>query len=275
MSRKQFEKLDNEVFSIVDARNARLQKSYQDILPELRALFLQIEEKWGVNGNLSFPDLNKYNRFDQLVGKMEDISGSVFKNIVKDIDEDLQEIYVRSYNTTGGIIQEATGSAVRGSLQTEVLQKALKTPVGGLTIDLRMDRIRDDLANKMTSVVTRGVQNGDSWTKIANEFKSEGGKNLSTVQRIVRTEGHRLEEQAKLDVAQKSRKPLLKVWTSERDSRVRALHVIMDGQTREMEEEFNSPSGASGQTAGQLNSPEDDINCRCYVTYIEKPEEGK
>ena len=273
MSKKQFEKLDDEVFSIVDARNARLQKSYQDILPELRALFLQMEEKWGVDGNLSFPDLNKYNRFDQLVGKMEAISGGVFKNIVRDIDEDLQEIYVRSYNTTGGIIQEATGSAVRGSLQTEVLQKALKTPVGGLTIDLRMDRIRDDLADKMTSVVTRGVQNGDSWTKIAKEFKSEGGKNLSTVQRIVRTEGHRLEEQAKLDVAQKSRKPLLKVWTSERDSRVRALHIAMDGQIRELDEDFNSPSGASGQAAGQLNSPEDDINCRCYSVYIEKPEE--
>jgi len=272
MSRKQFEKLDDEVFSIVDARNARLRKSYQDILPELRELFLQMEEKWGVDGNLSFPDLNKYNRFDQLVAKMDSISGSVFKDIVRDIDEDLQEIYVRSYNTTGGIIQEVTGSAVRGSLQTEVLTKALKTPVGGLTIDLRMDRIRDDLADKMTSVVTRGVQNGDSWTKIAKEFKNDAGKNLSTVQRIVRTEGHRLEEQAKLDVANKSRKPLLKVWTTERDSRVRPWHMAMDGQARELDEDFESPSGARGQAPGLLNSPEDDINDRCFVVYIEKPE---
>jgi hypothetical protein len=272
MSRKQFEKLDEEVFSIVDARNARLQKSYQDILPQLRALFLQMEEKWGVDGNLSFPDLNKYNRWNQLLDKMESISSKTFRNITKDIDEDLQEIYVRSYNTAGGIIQEATGGAIRGSLQTDVLTKALKTPVGGLTIDLRMDRIRDDLATKMTGVITRGVQNGDSWTKIAGELKNEAGKNLSTVQRIVRTEGHRLEEQGKFDVANKSTQQLLKVWTTERDSRVRPWHVVMDGQTRELDEEFESPTGARGLMCGNLNSPEDDINDRCFVTYIPKEE---
>jgi len=248
MSKKEFEKLDDQVFSVVDARNARLQKSYQDIVPELRAFYLQMVEKWGVNDDLTFADLNKYNRWDQLLNKMESISGVAFKDIISDIDTDLQGIYTMSYNTAGGIIETATGSAVRGSLQASVLDKALKTPVGGLTIDLRMDRIRDDLVDKMTSTITTGIQNGDSWTKIAGEFKNQAGKNLSTVQRIVRTEGHRLEEQGKLDVALKSRKPLLKVWTTERDSRVRSWHVSMDGH---------------------------DINCRCFSTYVPKEDVKK
>ena len=154
--------------------------------------------------------------------------------------------------------------------RTEQATSSLPSRERGLK---RMDRIRDDLVDKMTSTITTGIQNGDSWTKIASEFKNEAGKNLSTVQRIVRTEGHRLEEQGKLDVAHKSTKTLLKVWTTERDSRVRPWHAAMDGQTRELDEYFDSPSGASGQAPGLLNSPEDDINDRCFVTYIEKPVE--
>ncbi len=265
--RQQFLQLDERVFSVVDARNARLKKSYEKLLPQLRAYYLDAREKWGDDGKITFADLNKYNRYGVTQKEMQAISTGFFKDVSADVYDDLREIYTMSYDTGGEIIQTLTSGKIRGEMHIDILEKAIKTPVGGLTIDLRFDRLRTDLADRMLGSVTRGIQNGDTWKVIAKDFSTQGGRNMTTMQRIIETEGHRLEEQAKLDVARKSTKPLLKEWVSMRDSHVRQSHQILDGVTIPLDDDFVSPSGAVGQAAALIGTAEDEINCRCFLAY--------
>ncbi len=265
--KQQFLKLDERVFSVVEARNKRLTKSYEKLLPQLRAYYLDAREKWGDDGKITFADLNKYNRYGVTQKEMQAISTGFFKDISADIYGDLREIYAMSYEGGGEIIKTLTSGQIRGSMHIDVLEKAIKTPVGGLTIDLRFDRLRNDLADRMLGSVTRGIQNGDTWKTIAKDFSTQGGRNMTTMQRIIETEGHRLEEQAKLDVARKSTKPLLKEWVSMRDSHVRQSHKMLDGVAIPIEDNFTSPTGAVGLMPGSMGTAEDDINCRCFLVY--------
>ena len=58
-----------------------------------------------------------------------------------------------------------------------------------------------------------------------------------------------------------------KRWLSAQDERVRDTHVAAHGQERALEEDFSVGSG-SGPAPGQMGVAEEDINCRCTVTWV-------
>ncbi len=271
MSKKQFQQLDNRVLAMATARERRLKKSYQGVLNELRAYFSSMVDKYGnADGTIDFAELNKYGRFQAGRDQIARQTNFLYDQLLSDIKTDLRQVYELSYATTAGILEEVTGSPVAGKLRLGVLEKAINTPVGGLTIDLRLEQLQLDITNRLTRSITTGVAQGKSWRGIANDLKNDMEGNLSSIQRIVRTEGHRLEETAKYDNALKSRKPLVKMWVSERDSFVRDGHKLMDGVVVGMEEMFQSPYGGSGLYPSMMGTAEDDINCRCFVNYVLK-----
>ena len=272
MAKTDYRALDDAAFSVISAREKRLRKSYQGVLSELRAYYLETEANYGSGGTLTFADINKYNRQQVIQADLANISAGLFQTVTADITMDLRGIYEMSYSATSGLIETATGSALRGNLQLDVLEKAIKTPVGGLSIDLRFDDLRNDITTKLLREMNLGVQNGKSIAQIAQNLKNPMGGNLTSLQRIVRTEGHRLEEQASLDAAMKSRKKMNKIWHSANDSRVRRNHDVLNGTSIPIEENFKSPSGAIGQAPGLMNSAGDDINCRCFLGYEERKE---
>jgi hypothetical protein len=188
--------------------------------------------------------------------------------MLEDIKDDFREVYELSYNTTTGVIEKVKGGTVAGKFKIDVADKLINTPVGGLTIDLRMEDLRANLASTLTRSVTTGVSQGKKWTEIAQDLRQDLEGNLSSVQRIVRTEGHRIEETAKYETASKSRKPLMKEWVSERDSVVREWHTLLDGTIIGMDEYFESAVGGLGLYPGDMGVAEDDINCRCFVNYV-------
>jgi len=136
-----------------------------------------------------------------------------------------------------------------------------------------MEQLQLDLANRLTRSVTTGVSQGKTWTAIARDLRQDMEGNLSSIQRIVRTEGHRLEETAKYETASKSRKKLKKEWVSERDSHVRPWHTDLDGTVIEMDEYFESGVGGRGLYPSDMGVAEDDINCRCFVNYVSSDDE--
>ena len=58
-----------------------------------------------------------------------------------------------------------------------------------------------------------------------------------------------------------------KTWHTMGDARVRDSHFYLDGETKQIDEEFHTIWGNSGQHPGAFNAPEDDIGCRCWLTY--------
>lgn len=47
----------------------------------------------------------------------------------------------------------------------------------------------------------------------------------------------------------------------------RDTHIYLDGMTKGIDEEFYTFNGNAAQHPGGFNVPEEDINCRCYLTF--------
>ena len=59
----------------------------------------------------------------------------------------------------------------------------------------------------------------------------------------------------------------MKTWGTMLDDRVRDTHEYLEGVTIPIEAEFYSFRGGSTLYPGQWGIPEEDCNCRCYLTF--------
>jgi hypothetical protein len=83
--------------------------------------------------------------------------------------------------------------------------------------------------------------------------------------RIVRTEGHRIQNASTFDAQQAAKAKgcnVVKQWDSTLDGKTRPTHRELDGQIREVEEYFEA-AGKKAKFPGDFNDPAEDCNCRC------------
>ena len=135
----------------------------------------------------------------------------------------------------------------------------------GLYKDLKYNI--DELKKRVSAEVSRGISNNLPYGEIARNINNQTTIELNKAVRIARTEGHRIQGQAQLDASVKAKEKganVVKQWDASLDGRTRKNHRKLDGQIREIDEEFEV-GGKKAITAGQFNDPSEDINCRCRV----------
>ena len=273
MSLKDFKRIDANLDRSIYSTNSRLSKSYDGALVDLRSFYNELYNLYGDGDLLPYYNLSKYNRLTHTKAEIDAISRSLYSDIVRDIDDDLKSVYVYTYDETMGVLSYESGVTVRGNVKIETLEKAYKTPVAGLTIDLRLEQYEQDIARRIYQQMVIGSSQGYTPRQFSDSMKLVFKKNNSYIRRIVETESHRMQEQAKLDTMDRAESQGLdvyKTWISSRDSHVRASHRILDGTTIKKDELFTSPSGARGLSPGNMGSSDDDINCRCYLNITTK-----
>lgn len=119
--------------------------------------------------------------------------------------------------------------------------------------------------------ISRGIANGESWNQAAryiaigmnNPFK----KSYNNAIRIARTEGHRIQNQATLHCQQRAKDKgadVVKQWDSTLDGDTRLHHQQLNGQIREVEEQFEV-AGKKAIYPGGFGDPSEDCNCRCCL----------
>ena len=86
------------------------------------------------------------------------------------------------------------------------------------------------------------------------------------IQRVLETDAHRVYNAAKFTGAKKSGAKK-KTWQTMMDDRVRDTHEYLQGVTIGIDDEFYSYKGGSTLYPGQWGIAEEDINCRCWVTF--------
>ena len=116
--------------------------------------------------------------------------------------------------------------------------------------------------------MTRGIANNEDWATIANRISKRGGIAVSNATRIVRTESGRIHSEVRMNTMMKAKDEgadVVKQWDSTVDGRTRSTHVHLDGQLRELEQPFKSPSGATAMYPRGFGVAAEDINCRCEM----------
>jgi SPP1 gp7 family putative phage head morphogenesis protein len=125
----------------------------------------------------------------------------------------------------------------------------------------------DELKKRIRSELSRGISQAYTYEKIAKNIRNQTSIGFNKSMRIVRTEGHRITQEATFDAQHKAKDAgadIVKQWDSTLDGRTRELHNELDGQIRELDEPF-TVGVYSGQYPGGFGAPEMDIHCRCVL----------
>ena len=121
------------------------------------------------------------------------------------------------------------------------------------------------LKKKITAQVSRGVATGMSWKQVAKQLEGYTNVGFNRAVRIARTEGHRIQCTAAMDDMRSAKDKgddVLKQWDATLDDVTRESHRQVDGEIRELDEEFSNHLMFAGDPAGGAAEV---VNCRCAV----------
>lgn len=150
--------------------------------------------------------------------------------------------------------------------QTQMIQSVMKQ-TDGYTFSKRLYDNVSELQKIVKSEITRGIASSLSYSDIARNISSYGESSMKNAYRIARTEGHRIQNEAKMDSMQSAKDrgaKIAKQWDSTLDGKTREEHAALDGQIKEINENFTIGS-YSAPCPGSFGDPYMDCNCRCTV----------
>lgn len=123
------------------------------------------------------------------------------------------------------------------------------------------------LSKQIAGEITRGISSGQMYSEIARNIAGYAGISRNKAMRIARTEGHRIQCKATMDAQFKAKEKgadVVKQWDASLDGRTRPTHRKLDGQIRELDEEFEVNGNHAMMPSG-FNKASEDINCRCAL----------
>ena len=114
--------------------------------------------------------------------------------------------------------------------------------------------------------MAQNIEDGDGLDGLMESVDEiMGDKIKSSAETIARTESISALNEGTLEGWQEGG-VTSKTWLAAMDDRTRETHAEMHGQTVDIDEDFESPDGASGPCPGSLGEAGEDINCRCSMT---------
>lgn len=119
------------------------------------------------------------------------------------------------------------------------------------------------LKKTITQEISRGIASSLPYSDIARNISSVSKAPLSRAKTIARTEGHRIQQTSARDAqyaAKKKGADVLKQWDAALDGRTRPSHARVDGEIRELDEEFSNGLMYPGDPSGGAAEV---VNCRC------------
>lgn len=206
---------------------------------------------------------------EQIVGVLGELQSSQFTTIEKY----LEDCYANGYAGAMYDIDGQIGGPVVLAPDPKQVVKAIQLD-SKISTDLytALGQDVDKLKRNIATTLSRGISTGMQYVEIANRLQKYHQIGFNNAMRIVRTEGHRIQIQSALD-AQEAAKlqgcDIVKQWDSTLDGRTRPTHRQLDGQIREIGEDFEvtNEKGATlkAQGPGLFGRAGEDCNCRCAV----------
>lgn len=203
----------------------------------------------------------------QLEGILDNLQSEEFTSIA----DYLQKSYHNGYI---GVMYDLTkqGIPLIVPVNQEQVVKALQTD-SKLSKGLyaRLGEDVNYLKRSIRAELSRGIANGSTWNEIAGKISkgmnSPFNTSINNAIRIARTEGHRVQQSSILDAQYRAKEKgadIVKQWDSTLDNRTRPHHKMLDGQIRELDEDFEV-EGMTASAPGHFGRAKEDINCRCCL----------
>lgn len=251
----------------------QLERSYQKALEDVKDRLRQLDERTDGENRQAVAYQKAFQQ--GLQKQLERILGKLHSKTYRTVQEYLQDCYLTGHTA---VLYELQSDGLRLSLpvpQDKVYQAAVNDTK---LVKPLYDSIGEDFAGlkkHITDIVSAGFASGASYGDMANQitgkmignYATMRGGALGRAKLIVRTEGNRIANAARLEAARAAKQQgadLVKQWDSTMDRKTRPHHVQLDGQVRELDEPFEV-DGRKAQAPGKFGIASEDINCRCHA----------
>lgn len=260
-----------EINKILDELEKKAEKDIEVVFNKrLKAILdqmLQMHRKFGKNGEATWTDVNKYNRFNQEMKLIAQELNADYKAIIKLIRASEERLYIERYLMMAYLLEQSTGEEMGFVLPS--VETALTNPVEFLTLPKIFEAHRNDIIRRLNIEIAQSLQAGKSYTEMAYRIETAMGWTKKKAILVARTEGGRVRSQADLAVEEQASKTvrLTKIWMSSLDTRVRKSHRKLDGQKADKDGYYHY--GKWKSKAPRLwGIASMDIQCRCHSIYL-------
>ena len=134
---------------------------------------------------------------------------------------------------------------------------------GVLDLNEQLGRSIEPNFENVQEVIDRKIDGKDYKERIEEYLKSGTAYDIA---RVISTDAHRIYNEAMFETARENG-VVNKTWHTMLDDRVRDSHDYLEGITVGIEDEFYTWNGNHAYYPGQFGVAEEDVNCRCYVTF--------
>lgn len=271
---KQFTALRKKVETFSGKGERAIINNHRETYKQLKNIMANVYEQYEEEGQLTYDDMTKYNRIQKLDKEMQTVITELFQGNNKLIKNTLKGIATETYNSTISTVEGVVERKLKGIVKELSVDKVINNDMAGLHWGDRVGKHRSDLIYSIKREVGQGLRQGDTYSTMTKRLKKELEVSASKAATIVRTEGHRVfaeTQRESLDSISNHGVQMVKTWKSSADERVRGNkptdkmnHVVMNGVTIPLKEDFVLPDGTTGYGPGLTNS-KNDINCRCII----------
>jgi hypothetical protein len=239
-----------------------LEKQYKRALRDIDAKIRMLQSDELTQSRIYQINYQKALR-NQIDGILDKLQGDEYTTIQQYLNDSYTDGFVGTmYALSGQGIPIITpldrNAAVKAIMTDSKLSEPLYTSLG-----YDMTKLKKHIRQE----ITRGLSTSLPYEHIAMNIANRTTIPLHRANTIVRTEGHRIQQQSADDarnVAKKKGADVVKQWDASLDHATRPVHRALDGQIQETKDPFEY-GGYRAMYPGGFGDPSQDCNCRCVA----------
>ena len=248
-------------------------KSEKEILSELKKIYesslSEIDEKIKIllSDELTQSKIYRIEYQKALKGQVSAILENLNSNQYESVSDYLKDCYEDGFIGTLYDLQGQGIPLIFPINQEEIVEAIILDSKISEGLYTKMGNNVSDLKKRISSEISRGISTASPYAEIARNIRSHANITVNQSMRIVRTEGNRIHNRSVLDAALKAKArgaDTVKVWDATLDGVTRPHHRQLDGQVRELEEDFEV-DGLTACAPLNFGVAAEDCNCRCVL----------
>ncbi|MFR7605798.1 MAG: phage minor head protein [Oscillospiraceae bacterium] len=248
-------------------------KSEKEILSELKKIYesslSEIDEKIKIllSDELTQSKIYRIEYQKALKGQVSAILENLNNNQYESVSDYLKDCYEDGFIGTLYDLQGQGIPLIFPINQEEIVEAIILDSKISEGLYTKMGNNVSDLKKRISSEISRGISTASPYAEIARNIRSHANITVNQSMRIVRTEGNRIHNRSVLDAALKAKArgaDTVKVWDATLDGVTRPHHRQLDGQVRELEEDFEV-DGLTACAPLNFGVAAEDCNCRCVL----------
>lgn len=264
LTEKQLKKLEKELNTIYSKAFKEAKEELYKVMEKINKIPKEVDPLG------YYKEMMKYNRLQTLIEKLGKDIQEINKIAVKMLNGDLLDVYEENFLYGQFLAEKVSSIDLMYITYTEGVIKDILLDISSPFTQIALDDVvdRKQIEMELKREFTAGLINGESIPLLSKRLQKVIEKNLYEAIRIARTEYTRIQNSARLESFKKAEELGLKLkkrWLSTSDSRTRKSHLIANGQTVDLDKEFNIGKSKLRYPGDYLGSAKEVINCRCTM----------